>query len=84
MANAKQELQAILAGIHKDLAKYMAEQVKGKDPEVLTPAFLNTVRQFLRDNNIDANPKAEPNLLDLKENLPEFQPEDLPDSIEIG
>lgn len=50
------------------LAEKLGERLKSDD---CSSADLNTIRQFLRDNNITAtNPRSNPALKNLVENLP--------------
>ena len=66
--------------LHSDLAKELSKMVRGGQvvmdenglPVVIspTPAVLNVVRQFLKDNNIQAQLGKNKDLLDLESMLP--------------
>ena len=63
-----------LAALHGALAKHMADMLKSKEP--VPPATLNAIRQFLKDNGIDCVGKSNPDVNDITENLPVFEPEE--------
>jgi hypothetical protein len=69
-----------LQKLHSDLAKELSKMVRGGQvvmdekgmPVVIspTPAVLNVVRQFLKDNNIQAHLDNNEDLQDLESALP--------------
>ncbi len=58
-----------LTGLHEMLADELKRQLDGEDDPA--PALLNVVRQFLKDNNIDANPQKGSALEGLISQLPD-------------
>ena len=63
-----------LSGLHGTLAELLRQDLS--DPEKRTPAFMNVVRQFLKDNNINCNGEDNDVLKDIRDRLPVFSAED--------
>lgn len=59
--------EAVLAALHGALAQAFADRIKDG---AATPADLNAARQFLKDNNIFADPEENKGLQDLLKTLP--------------
>ena len=73
MSKTQKADDALLAGLHGALASAMQDALE--NPEACNPAFLNVVRQFLRDNGITADgPRSVP-LQSLADDLPDELPE---------
>ena len=70
MSKATEEVMDLL---HGALAKKFADLLKGDEPP--TAAELNVIRQFLKDNGINAVPRDKSPLGDLLNQLPEFPDE---------
>jgi hypothetical protein len=73
-SDAKKANEQDLGSLHGLLAKIMKQEIK--DPEKRTPALLNAVRQFLKDNNITCIGEENDVLQDIKELLPVFSADD--------
>jgi hypothetical protein len=69
----KDKKEDILNDLHAKLAKSLLDRVN--DPECKS-SDLNVARQFLKDNNVDAEPIAESPLAKLANQLP-FSDEEL-------
>lgn len=59
----------LLRQLHDKLAETLLTELKKGDPQA---SMLNVIRQFLKDNGIDAVPKEGSPLGDLVNNLPNF------------
>ena len=57
----------VLKEMHSELAKQLLARIKSGEA---TASDFNVARQFLKDNNVDAIPKAGSPLNDLISNLP--------------
>lgn len=76
-----------MADIHSELAQELSRQLKegsdvvnkkGRVTKVApTPALLNVIRQFLRDNGVQAKPENNADIGNLLSNLPEFETTDV-------
>lgn len=71
---------AALGNLHGQFAKLLSDGLKGmRDEEgnVVAPSasYLNIVRQFLKDNNIEAIPGASEEFDELVDGLPDFDQE---------
>lgn len=79
--------EKFMADIHADLAQELRRQMtegsevvdkKGRVTKVApTPALLNVIRQFLRDNGIQAKPENNPDIGELLGSLPDFETTDV-------
>lgn len=69
-----------LSNLHGALAQAMAKKLKDKD---FSTADMNTIRQFLKDNNISCDPNSNTDIQDVLQNLPQGQ-EALDDMMAIG
>ena len=59
-----------LSELHALLAKVM--KVKLSDPESLTSGDLSVIRQFLKDNGINADGERDPTLKSIADELPDL------------
>ena len=75
MSKPSKATEDVLDALHGALAKELMRKVKSGEA---TAADLSVVRQFLKDNNIDAVPRDGSPLNDLVNELP-FQPGEDPD-----
>jgi hypothetical protein len=57
-----------LAGLHGELARAMQKKLKSGD---FTASDLNVIRQFLKDNGINADGEKDPAIRDLADELPD-------------
>lgn len=69
MAKAKKEIGSVLEDMHVALAEDLLKRIKNG---TATAADLGVARQFLRDNNIDANFKNHAPLQELTEQVLPF------------
>lgn len=60
------KLDTLLATLHEELAQALLERIRSG----ANAAEMNVVRQFLKDNNIDAVPKEDSPLGNLVSELP--------------
>lgn len=58
----------ILAELHGAMAQAMKRKLEAGE---VTASDLNVIRQFLKDNGINADPSEDPNLKGLADELPE-------------
>lgn len=65
-------INKILEQLHESIAKDLLNRVLSGEA---TPAELNTARQFLKDNGIEAVPTPENPLGELAASLPDFTDE---------
>ena len=65
-------LNQVLEELHEEMARDLLRRVKTGEA---TPAELNTARQFLKDNGIEAIPTPDNPLGELTNRLPEFDPQ---------
>ena len=63
--------EAMLAQLHGALASQWLRKLK-ECPGELTPAELNTIRQFLKDNNISCDPAQSAEITNIVDLLPAF------------
>ncbi len=79
--------EEFMADIHAELAQELSRQMregteivdkKGRVTKVApTPALLNVIRQFLRDNGVQSKPEMNTDVGELLNNLPEFETTDV-------
>jgi len=67
MSNSK-ATEEMLAALHGQMAKAMKTRLEGND---VTASDLNVIRQFLKDNGINSDGNADPNIKSLADDLPE-------------
>lgn len=60
-----------LAALHGALARQMANMLNGEEP--VSPATLNAIRQFLKDNGIDCSGSENPDMQDIAAALPDYE-----------
>lgn len=60
--------EEILAGLHGELAKAMQKKLKSGEA---TASDLNVIRQFLKDNGINADGTKDPAIRNLADDLPD-------------
>lgn len=58
-----------LASLHGELANAMKDKLKDKNA---TASDLNVIRQFLKDNGINADGQKDPNIKSLADDLPDL------------
>lgn len=66
---AQKTTQEVLADLHASLAQHLKEKL---DEGVITAGELNTLRQFLKDNQISAQPVEGTPFGDLVSSLPDL------------
>lgn len=76
MTENKKASEALLGELHGVLAKTWAKKLK-EAPETLSPAELNAIRQFLKDNGISCDPSNNQDIKDMVDALPDFDKEEL-------
>ncbi len=59
-----------LADLHGAMAEAMATKLE--NPAEVTASDLNVIRQFLKDNGIEADPATSKKLKSITDNLPEL------------
>lgn len=79
--------EKFMADVHAELAQELRRQMlegsevvdkKGRVTKVApTPALLNVIRQFLRDNGVQARPENNADISGLLDSLPEFEATDV-------
>ena len=62
-----------LSELHGELAQFFKQKLRGGDA---TAAELGQIRQFLKDNRIEATIEQDPNMGSLATMLPTFEDED--------
>jgi hypothetical protein len=70
-----------LNDLHEQLAQQLLSMIRGGDASA---AVLNVARQFLKDNNIDADAKAGLPLKALEETLGDFDEDDPDNVVQFG
>ena len=73
--------QETLGDLHEQLAQTLLAAVRGG---AATAAILNVARQFLKDNNIDADAKRGSPLKALEETLGDFDEDDPDNVVQFG
>lgn len=68
--------ESMLSELHGAMTKMWLKKLK-TDPESLTSAELNTIRQFLKDNNISCDFASSGEITRLIDALPAFDKEEL-------
>ena len=68
---SKKATEGELSELHGLLARFFKGKLLG-DQE-LTAAELGQIRQFLKDNHIEANAEQNPDMLAIAQKLPEFE-----------
>lgn len=67
--------ESMLSELHGVMAKMWLKKLKD-EPESLSPAELNTIRQFLKDNNISCDFSSSGEITRLIDALPDFNKEE--------
>jgi hypothetical protein len=70
-----------LNDLHEMLAQQLLSMIRGGDASA---AVLNVARQFLKDNNIDADAKAGSPMKALEETLGDFDEDDPDNVVQFG
>lgn len=67
--------EALLSELHGAMASLWLKKLS-ETPEELTSAELNTIRQFLKDNNISCDASQNEQISSIIEMLPQFDKEE--------
>lgn len=73
--NKGKATEALLSELHGAMASLWLKKLK-ETPEELTSAELNTIRQFLKDNNISCDASQNEQITNIIDMLPKFDKEE--------
>ena len=73
--NKGKATEALLSELHGAMASLWLKKLK-EPPEELTSAELNTIRQFLKDNNISCDASQNEQITNIIDMLPKFDKEE--------
>ena len=73
--NKGKATEALLSELHGAMASLWLKNLK-ETPEELTSAELNTIRQFLKDNNISCDASQNEQITNIIDMLPKFDKEE--------